>query len=1095
MDRNRLLWRPRTALLSLGLAAVLGAGCGPALPQVGHQLFTSPQLNPILVVSDMHLLVVANTTSGTVSVHDYRELDGPDHGLRAEIPVGLDPVGLARRPDSTEVYVANYISDTISVIDLEILDVVATVQGDRDPTTGIPETDAPVGIEFYGATRAFVTLDDNNEVVVIDTDPDGSNPRVTGRLPFYAQAPRALAVVGDYVYVASFESENQTEFPTCAPDDPRLESNGGPGLMRSNPHDEGCEFATEILESVDVSLMDGDLDFGLELGTIFDFAAVNPNIGGEVIRDRDRPDRDLFIYRASDLQPVGHVEGIGTLLYGMKAVGSRLWITNTDARNDRDGLFQLGNRMFENRLSYLDCAGGACSAPVAVDLEANRFGIPVPTPYGIQAKADGSLLVVSVAGSDGIPGIAGDPGRSIPGLVTLDGQGNVLGYVQTGAIPQGLALHSWVEGGGEEMAFVLNTVDSTVSAVDLSDPENPRVWVTFKVGSDPTPETVREGRVMFSSARASTSGTFSCESCHPNGNMDQILWVINTDLAPTDYPVDAPCDVDAESCPEPRTTMPIRGLRDTLPVHWMGSLADPFQNLEGQRPQPEDAGAPDCDLAVDGEVGCMRHLVNASLSGVMCAPDPGGGCSMMGPADQPGSLSDGERDAMSAFLMAVAYPPSPARRDDDRLTELAVDNLPALEGFSDFFTDLDGLGVGSPSNDIGQAVGFAPVTCADNAGGCHSLPLTNDTNSTTVGGFDVPSMRGIWDRSVLFSNGNISSEEWMRLAQECADGNPPGGHPSVSVLGFPQPNLITGDPCALQSVLFGGGGGGGAPPLPGLGNVILDPFGVPSGEEIYRPGDPTSPVSYMTERGQFMGSFEAIFHLAYGVRGAPMWQFLNEMSLGYPGLVGRQLTLSSDTLLDPSALALLDLMERYADEGRITLVARNREHGEWRFADGLWRLVGVEGETLDSPSLLEWLALKGAVYTVTAHLPGGVSIGGGDRQILLDIDPDLRAAEMAGDVLPVPLPQPLPQPGEVIRIGVQNVASDAVVIVDGDLCTACSWVAGVAGTGDPVADVNLGPARTPGVHALQLLNPGGWMSNEMPILVVDPAAIPPPPTP
>ena len=59
MDRNRLLWRPRIALLSLGLAAVLGAGCGPALPQVGHQLFTSPQLNPILVVPDMHLLVVA----------------------------------------------------------------------------------------------------------------------------------------------------------------------------------------------------------------------------------------------------------------------------------------------------------------------------------------------------------------------------------------------------------------------------------------------------------------------------------------------------------------------------------------------------------------------------------------------------------------------------------------------------------------------------------------------------------------------------------------------------------------------------------------------------------------------------------------------------------------------------------------------------------------------------------------------------------------------------------------------------------------------------------------------------------------------------
>ena len=87
------------------------------------------------------------------------------------------------------------------------------------------------------------------------------------------------------------------------------------------------------------------------------------------------------------------------------------------------------------------------------------------------------------------------------------------------------------------------------------------------------------------------------------------------------------------------------------------------------------------------------------------------------------------------------------------------------------------------------------MTCADNSGGCHSLPLTSDsTNSTTVGGFDAPTMRGLWDRSIIFSNGNISSDEWMRLAQACADGNPPGGHPRVSVLGFPQPNLITGDP-------------------------------------------------------------------------------------------------------------------------------------------------------------------------------------------------------------------------------------------------------------------------------------------------------------
>ena len=50
----------------------------------------------------------------------------------------------------------------------------------------------------------------------------------------------------------------------------------------------------------------------------------------------------------------------------------------------------------------------------------------------------------------------------------------------------------------------------------------------------------------------------------------------------------------------------------------------------------------------------------------------------------------------------------------------------------------------------------------------------------------------------------------------------------------------------------------------------------------------------------------------------------------------------------------------------------------------------------------------------------------------------------------------------------------------------------VTANGDPVADVNLGPALTPGVHAVLMLNPGGWMSNELPIVVQDPAANPPP---
>jgi DNA-binding beta-propeller fold protein YncE len=1032
-------------LVGAGLAA---AGCAPELPGSGHQLFTSPQTNPIALSDDGRYLVVANTTSGTVSVYDLHRLIRkgqlrPRFARVAEIPVGLDPVGVAARPGSDEVWVTNYISDSISVVDLDALDVVDTIQ--ELDASGVTQSDAPVGVAFAGPTRAFVTLDDANQVLVIDTAPDGSSPAISARLAIPAQAPRALAVADGKLFVAAFESENQTEFPSCAPGDPR-------GLDESDPHDEGCEFTTEVIERVDVTNL-APVQVDIDLGTIFDFAAVNPNIRGRIVVDRDRPDRDLFVFDAASLALEQVVEGVGTLLYGVEARGGRVWITNTNARNHLEGLAALDNRMFENRIAALDCAP-ACGAPAHADLDANAFGVPVPTPYGVRASADGETLVVSVAGSDGVPGLAADPDVDIPGLVTLDRDGVVLGHVQTGAIPQGVALASDANGAAKT-AFVLNSVESSVSVVDVSDPAHPALVGSFEVGDDPTPALVREGRIAFSSARAATRGEFSCESCHPNSNIDQVLWVINSVDGPNDVPA---CNPFNEECPEPRTTMPIRGLRDTLPLHWMGNLADPFENGASQLPQPEDHAAPDCDLASDGEVGCARHLVNGSLSGVMCDQIPS--C-QIGPSGLPGAFTDAERDALAAFLVSVSFPPSPARQPTDVLTPLAS------QGVSDFFTDEDGLGVGSPTGGgIGGQVGFAPITCADNSGGCHALPLTAGTNSVTVGGFDAPSMRGMWDRFLLFSNGLVSSEEWLRFAQECADGNPPGGHAGIWINGQNiNPNfsaqLLRGDPCALSSDFFG---------------FLLDPFAeVPSGEHVY------DPAEGMTERGQFVGSFEAIFHLAYGVRAAPMWQFLNEMSVGLAGLVGRQLTFGPDDAGDPEVAAAMALLEQSAREGRITAVARSRQFGEYRFTGNRWWPRRAFRLPLTGAQLRTRAALLGAVYTLTAELPENVSIGGADRQVLLDVDPDAKAEERIGDLLAVP--EPAAAGGDTIRIGARYADPEAAVLVDGVVCDACGLALGTASvTGEPIADVTLNLALTPGIHVVQLLNPDGWMSNEMPIL-------------
>jgi YVTN family beta-propeller protein len=1015
-------------IASLGMRCESGftgisIGAAEEVPGAGSALFTSPQTNPIALSPRGDVLYVANTTSGTLSVLAIDEDDPAQLTELAEIPVGLDPVGIAVRPGKNKsselVLVTNHISDSISVVSRKRLEVIQTLQGIG--ADGVTTTNEPVGVTFASRNLAFVTLDEPDQVIAIRFK-NGRATILPERIQLSAQAPRAIAAAGGKLFVAAFESGNQTEFPSCSPDDPR-------GLDESDSVDEGCEFSMKIFEAGLPSL---------QLSTIFDFAT-GPNIGGRVIRDRDLPDRDLFVYDSKTLQLLQVVDGVGTLLYGLATDGSRVWVSNTDARNDLDGLAALENRMFDNRVSFLDCSPN-CGAPTHVDVDASAapLGGVIPTPYGIAASGDGAMLVVTGSGSDGLaPDAPGTPAGQpeIFGLATLDAGGNVLGALRLGAIPQGVALASDAKGKART-AYVLNTVDSTVSVVDVSTPAAPVVLAAaLPVGADPTPEVVKRGRIAFSTTRASTSGTFSCESCHPSGNMDQLLWVINTVTGPNDGPD------PSGSHAEPRLTMPIRGIRDTVPLHWDGTLGDPFGGMNGETDTDGDL-EPNCDGA--DRISCFRQLANASLSGVMC--DPEGGCPLGAATDGlggplPGALTDAERDDLAAFMMSVSYPPSPRRRPDDALS------LAALQGASDFFTDEDGKGISG----IGQAVGFGPRTCADNNGGCHALPLGASTNSVTVGGFDAPTMRGMWDRQIIFSNGLMTSQESLELAQACADGLPPSENVAIA-----------GDPCNpiyLNSVYNSQG--------------VDDPPG--SGADVW------DPERGITPRTAHLASFELIFSLAYGTRGEDMWEFFNEMSVGLPGLLGRQVELSKKTAkLAATATAVAEL-EDAATEGRITARAYARALGELRFdpVDGLWRSVADSTVTYDFAALQNATRKGKTVITFRADLPGGVAVD--TPQPTLDIDPADKAVEEIGQGPAIPTP--LPDTAAEFTLAYAHLEDGGQVLLDGAECSACS-VTLLPGGGFEGADVlTLGlPGLPAGLHMVQVRNANGLATNELPVL-------------
>ncbi len=100
---------------------------------------------------------VANTVSGTVSVVNVDRLNS-DYRILATIPVGTEPYGLALTPAATKLYVANARSNNVSVIDTSTLRVIKTIENVGFEPRGIAITNAGSGADtvetvYYSGPR------------------------------------------------------------------------------------------------------------------------------------------------------------------------------------------------------------------------------------------------------------------------------------------------------------------------------------------------------------------------------------------------------------------------------------------------------------------------------------------------------------------------------------------------------------------------------------------------------------------------------------------------------------------------------------------------------------------------------------------------------------------------------------------------------------------------------------------------------------------------------------------------------------------------------------------------------------------------------
>jgi len=152
--------------------------------------------HPSHVVSDLEgrFAFVTNAGDKSVSVVDLEAKESV-----ATIATGEYPHGLRLSPDGQELYVANVLDGSVSIIDVEA----------REEVARLPVGQAPVQVGFTpDGTRVFVSLRDENRVAVIDTNRREVIERIeVGRLPIQVHATPD----GRYMLVANEGTEDEPD--------------------------------------------------------------------------------------------------------------------------------------------------------------------------------------------------------------------------------------------------------------------------------------------------------------------------------------------------------------------------------------------------------------------------------------------------------------------------------------------------------------------------------------------------------------------------------------------------------------------------------------------------------------------------------------------------------------------------------------------------------------------------------------------------------------------------------------------------------------------------------------------------------------------
>ncbi len=503
--------------------------------------FETAPVHPIALSPDGHTLAVCNLPEGRVELFDVASGIPIASG---NVPVGIDPVSLQFR-GTNELWVANFISSSISVIDVPGERVVATL----DTFTG------PSDVVFAGTPeRAFVSCSRSNVVMVFDAV---TRLAVT-HIAIDGEMPRALAVSpdGTKVYAAIFESGNRSTIAALAT----------PQFLRSGPDpDDPPELTSSILKlpygpyggitpppNVGTNLFPALYREPLVLndfptfyeGRLPDSIIVKKNAAHRWTDDNngdwtefisgtnaaltgrvpgwDLPDHDLAIIDTAG-EEVTYATGLMNICMNVAVnpASGAVTVIGTDAMNERR--FEPNVRGTFVRVN-LALVNPATLDKAVVDLNPHLDYSTSNVPQSVRDLSLGDPRGI-IWNSNGTRGYV--TGMGSRNLVVIDSSGQ---RVQAQPIelpegPTGLALDE-----PRQRLYVWNRFSSSLSVLDT---------VTLNVATnialrDPTPPAIRIGRKhLYDTRRHSGLGQAACASCHVDARFDRLAWDLSDPAANT----------------------------------------------------------------------------------------------------------------------------------------------------------------------------------------------------------------------------------------------------------------------------------------------------------------------------------------------------------------------------------------------------------------------------------------------------------------------------------------------------------------------------------------------------------------------------------